>query len=93
MPSGRFKDNDNYLPRFFTPSNFAAVDAIRCEIDKHDMTMIEATYRWLLCDSALTAHDGVLIGASTHDHLTSNLAACDKARKEGGLPEPVREVS
>ena len=29
MPAGRFKDNPNYLPRFYTSPNFDALQAIR----------------------------------------------------------------
>ena len=88
---GRFLDNPNYLPRFFTPPNFEAVGAIRtaCAAASPPLSLVEATYRWLLHGSALDASrgDGILIGASSLAHAVENLAAC--AVKEH-LPAPVQ---
>ena len=42
--------------------------------------MVEATYRWLLCHSALQEDDGVLIGASSLAQLEQNLAAATGAQ-------------
>mmetsp|Transcript_8889 Transcript_8889/g.27781 ORF Transcript_8889/g.27781 Transcript_8889/m.27781 type:complete len:351 (-) Transcript_8889:161-1213(-) len=76
VAAGRFKDNPNYLPRFYTDDNFRAVDAIRAACDASGVTMIDATYAWLLNHSALGATDGVLLGASSLDQLDANLNAC-----------------
>lgn len=75
VKKGRFKDNPNYLPRFYTPSNFEALSLIRTACDDEswagddnnnsNLTMVEATYRWLLRHSALTENDGLLLGASS----------------------------
>ena len=73
---GRFRKNPNYLPRFYTDANFRAVQVIREACEKEGLTMIEATYRWLLCHSALTAKDGLLLGASSLAQLDENMAAC-----------------
>ena len=62
VAKGRFKENQNYLPRFYTPENFEAIRLIQAECDKINITMIEATFRWLLCHSALKPElDGFLI--------------------------------
>ena len=37
--------------------------------------MVDATYRWLLCHSALNSKDGLLIGASSLQQLDQNLQA------------------
>ena len=39
---GRFKDNPNYLPRFYTPANFAAVDAIRAACEAAGLSLVQA---------------------------------------------------
>ena len=61
-------NNQNYLPRFYTAANLKAVHIIRraCQ-EAGDISMVEATYRWLLLHSALRAEcgDGVLLGASS----------------------------
>mmetsp|Transcript_30405 Transcript_30405/g.66827 ORF Transcript_30405/g.66827 Transcript_30405/m.66827 type:complete len:403 (+) Transcript_30405:55-1263(+) len=83
--AGRFKKNPNYLPRFYTPSNFEAVEMIRGACDEAGLSMVEATYKWLLRHSALTAEDGVLLGASSMTQLEQNMEACNAAAdKDGG---------
>lgn len=91
VPKGRFKDNPNYLPRFYTDENFKGVELIRTSCEEAGISMIEATYRWLLCHSALQGEDGVLVGASSVAQLEENLAACHVSSQENngtidGLP-------
>jgi len=76
--AGRFKDNPNYLPRFYTEPNFMAVERIRAACAEHSLGMVPATYAWLLRHSALDAScgDGVLLGASSEDQLAENLTSC-----------------
>ena len=74
--AGRFKDNANYLPRFYTDSNFEAVERIRVACDDADISMVAATYAWLLDHSALREDDGVLLGASSLEQLDACLEAC-----------------
>lgn len=87
VQKGRFKNNENYLPRFYTEANFRAIDIIRRACDEEEISMIEATFRWLLCHSSLGDNDGVLLGASSVDQLDQNLKACDAAREKGPLSE------
>ena len=91
VPQGRFKNNPNYLPRFYTDPNFQAVEAIRVACEAHDLTMVDATYCWLLRHSALSHTDGILLGASSLEQLDANLVACSKA-KEARLPPEVRQA-
>ena len=78
-PKGRFLNNDNYLPRFYTNSNFDAVEQLKvaCAAAEPPLTLVQATYRWLARGSALdaTRGDGVLIGASSTQQAAENLAA------------------
>lgn len=85
VAAGRFKDNANYLPRFYTDANFQAVETIQAALPE-GMGLIPATYQWLLRHSALTEHDGVLLGASSIAQLDSNLAACTAAGEAEDLP-------
>ena len=87
---GRFKNNANYLPRFYTPGNFRAISLIRSACEAANITMVEGTYMWLLRHSALGENDGLLIGASSMEQLESNLRACEKAKEGEGLPEEVK---
>jgi len=93
VPKGRFKNNPNYLPRFYTPANFEALEVIREACEKAEISMVEATYKWLLFHSALDADkgDGLLIGASSLEQLDANLKACS-VFEDGQLPLNVREA-
>lgn len=80
-PPGRFKDNPNYLPRFYTEPNFEAVGRIAEACAAAGITTTEGSFRWLLHGSALQPDhgDGLLVGASTVQHLKENLGACASA--------------
>lgn len=85
VAQGRFKNNENYLPRFYTSANFEALSLIRAQCETDNISMVEATYRWLLCHSALSETDGFLLGASSLEQLDQNLAACKAAATKEGL--------
>jgi len=89
---GRFKDNQNYLPRFYTAANFKALNLIRkrCEID--GLSMVEASYRWLLRHSGLKETDGILIGASSLNQLDQNLEACMSASEKDSLSQEMLDT-
>jgi len=76
--AGRFKDNPNYLPRFYTEANFKATERIRAACAEQGLGMVPATYSWLLRYSVLDASkgDGVLLGASSVEQFEENMAAC-----------------
>ena len=88
VPAGRFKDNPNYLPRFYTDANFAALQAIAAACNAAGVAVLDATYAWMLRHSALGEADGLLLGASSLEQLDANLGACAKAA-DGALPPPV----
>jgi aflatoxin B1 aldehyde reductase len=80
---GRFANqNPNYVPRFLTTANFRAVDALREALESYhresneSISMVEASYRWLVHHSVLQAQDGIIIGASSLTQLQQNLRAC-----------------
>jgi len=73
IKEGRFKDNENYLSRFYTPVHFEAVSLIQNACQSEGLDMIEATFRWLFFHSCLKREDGILIGASSDTQLEENL--------------------
>lgn len=84
---GRFTHRPNYQGRYWKKSYFDAVEIIKSAAEKHEITSIEATYRWLAYHSMLNGErgDGILIGASKISHLKQNMEAVDK----GPLPDDV----
>lgn len=84
---GRFTHRPNYQNRYWKRSCFDAVALLKDAADKHGITVIEATYRWLRHHSMLDGErgDAIIIGASKLDHLRQNMAAM----KAGPLPEDI----
>lgn len=84
---GRFTHRPNYQKRYWKKSFFDAIDIIKRAAEKHGITSIEATYRWLAYHSMLDGErgDAILIGASKQEHLKQNMAAVEA----GPLPEEV----
>ena len=83
---GRFKNNENYLPRFYTDANFLAIDTIKAALPP-GMDLITATYIWLRRHSSLGSGDGILLGASSLEQLDGNLNACEAAENCDPLPQ------
>ena len=84
---GRFTHRPNYQKRYWKKSFFDAVDLIGKAAEKHGITTIEATYRWLAYHSMLDSErgDAILIGASKLSHLKQNMEAV----LAGPLPEDI----
>ncbi len=82
---GRFTNRPNYQGRYWKKSFFDALELIRTAAERHGITPVEATYRWLAYHSMLCGArgDAILVGASKRSHLEQNLAAV----KAGPLPE------
>ena len=84
---GRFTHRPNYQGRYWKKSFFEAVEVIKAAAEKHGISSIEATYRWLAYHSMLDGArgDAILIGASKLSHLQQNI----KTVHAGPLPEDV----
>jgi aflatoxin B1 aldehyde reductase len=88
---GRFKNNPNYLPRYYTDSNFDALTLIESSLPG-GLDLISASYQWLLRHSSLRPTDGVLLGASSLEQLDNNLRACLSAAEAAPLPAATLEA-
>ncbi|MBP5468664.1 MAG: aldo/keto reductase [Candidatus Riflebacteria bacterium] len=87
---GRFTYRPNYQARYWKKSYFEAAGLIKEACKKYDITIIEATYRWLAYHSMLKADraDGLIIGASRLSQLEQNIEGFNK----GELPSDLLEV-
>eukprot|EP00038_Savillea_parva_P019930 m.29709 g.29709 ORF g.29709 m.29709 type:complete len:342 (+) comp4624_c0_seq1:60-1085(+) len=79
VQEGRFKDNKNYLDRYYKPDTFEALDIIAAACEKAGLSMTQATYSWMMHHSVLGDDDGLLLGASKITHLEENLKCCKEA--------------
>jgi aflatoxin B1 aldehyde reductase len=76
--------------RYWNEFYFDALDAIHGSAAKHGFTDAEVALRWLEHHSELKREydDAIIIGASSIEHLETNLADLEK----GPLPEDVVEA-
>ena len=63
-----------YRRRYWDEAHFDAVEQLRSVASDAGLSLVELSFRWLLSRSLV---DAVLVGASSIEHLESNLAACE----------------
>ncbi|KAG0060768.1 hypothetical protein BGZ89_011976 [Linnemannia elongata] len=84
---GRYDPNTRFgklfRDRYWTKTNFEAVQDLTKVATANNLTLLEATLRWMRHHSGLVAKDGIIIGASTVAQLEESLTELDK----GPLPE------
>ncbi|MBR5513601.1 MAG: aldo/keto reductase [Ruminococcus sp.] len=82
---GRFTNRPNYKNRYWKKSYFDAVGELKKICEKYGISIIEATYRWMMYHSMLNTErgDAVIIGASKLSQVEQNIAAVNS----GELPE------
>lgn len=82
---GRFTHRPNYQKRYWKKSYFDAMQLIKNACDICNISIVEATYRWLAFHSMLNGErgDAIIIGASKLNHLKQNMQAI----KSGPLPD------
>lgn len=97
VPSeGRYSNTNEtvgkmYRKRYFQDATFNALRLIEPVVAKHNLTLVEVGFRWLMHHSKLKisdGNDGIIIGMSSQAQLESNLKDIEK----GPLPEDVIEA-
>ena len=88
VKQGRFKgvQGTNYRNRYWQNSKFEAVQIIENAIQKYNkenndnLTILQASLRWIMHHSWLNENDAVILGASSIKHYKDNLKSlkCDK---------------
>lgn len=95
--SGRFSNTSSmmgqrYRERYFKDATFDALRIVEPVVQKHNLTLIETAFRWLVHHSKLDIGagrpDGIILGVSSQQQLESNLTDLEK----GPLPEEVIKV-
>ncbi|RPB12267.1 aflatoxin B1 aldehyde reductase member 2 [Morchella conica CCBAS932] len=93
--SGRFSNTNPsgsiYRARYFNDHYFNALKLIEPVAEKHNLTMVEIAFRWLLHHSVLNiknGNDGIILDVSSQKQLEENLDQLEK----GPLPSEVVEV-
>ncbi|GAB7322302.1 hypothetical protein MBLNU13_g03280t1 [Cladosporium sp. NU13] len=94
--SGRFSDKEGtrggmYRKRYFKDATFEALAVIEPVVQKHNLTLLETAFRWVIHHSKLNVidgNDGIIIGVSSEAQLEGNLKDVEK----GPLPTEVLEA-
>lgn len=86
---GRFTYRPNYKDRYWKPVYFEAIDNIKLHCAKHNISITEAAFRWMVHSSMLSTQreDGIIIGVSKKNHMKDNI---DYIQKEE-LPKEIIE--
>jgi len=85
---GRFATFDGYQERYWLPGYFNVINGVTAKCKSNGIAPSDAAIRWLIHHSALAtpwAKHGVILGASSFEHLQQNL----EAMQGEALPKPV----
>lgn len=69
------------------PSMHTGIRDLQAVLKSHDITLTEASLRWIVYHSALKEGDGVTLGASSISHVKANTEDIAK----GPLPQEVQD--
>ena len=85
---GRMDSMKQFQSMYVNETSLRLHDELAKKCEENNMTMKEATLRWLLHHSILEKDDGVIIGGSSMEQMDENLKACEM----GPLPASVVEA-
>jgi aflatoxin B1 aldehyde reductase len=79
--SGRFSVERGYLDRYWKQEYFNVLQELQVACVDSGLKAVEVAMSWLVNHSLLDADrgDGIILGASSVDHLVQNMAACEQA--------------
>jgi len=88
---GRFKSDSGamqqrYIERYWKDDIFEALKIVQEACAKHNISMTEASLRWVRHHSQLISGDAIILGASKLDHLKENIRCATVPEK---LPEEI----
>ncbi|KAF8923099.1 hypothetical protein BGZ58_003348 [Dissophora ornata] len=75
--------SSRFRRRYWKSLNFEGVQILEKAAKENDVTLLEATLRWMRHHSSLGSIDGIIIGASSIEQLEQNLTELEK----GPLPD------
>lgn len=94
VKAGRFLNRPNYQDRYWKNSFFLATDNLKRVCAKHNINIVEATYRWLAFHSMLNGMrgDSIIIGASRLEQLKQNMNTISEGELPGDIVEAYQEA-
>jgi aflatoxin B1 aldehyde reductase len=87
---GRFAPDRGYLDRYWKQDYFDVLQELQNACRDSGLKPVEIAMSWLVNHSLLDTelHDGIILGASSIEHLTQNMAACS----QGALDPAILDI-
>jgi aflatoxin B1 aldehyde reductase len=87
---GRFQRERGYVERYWKQAYFDVLRELQQACDASGIKPVEVAMSWLVNHSLMQAEhgDGIILGASSVEHLQQNMAACASAP----LPQPIIDI-
>jgi aflatoxin B1 aldehyde reductase len=87
--SGRFRVERGYLDRYWKKDYFDVLRELRRACAESGLKPVAVAMSWLANHSLMDAArgDGIILGASSLDHLRQNMAACEQAPLDASILE------
>lgn len=79
----RFHEMPVFGQIYLTDDTIEALKKMNAMCKENEMSMMEATMRWLMHHSALEEQDAIILGSSSKEQIDATLSACEK----GPLPK------
>ena len=85
--SGRFSVERSYLDRYWKKEYFDVLRELQNACTESGLKPVAVAMSWLISHSCLdaTRGDGIILGASSLDHLRQNMAACEQAPLDASI--------
>ncbi len=85
--SGRFEVERGYLDRYWKKEYFDVLHELQDACAESGLKPVTVAMSWLINHSRLdaTRGDGIILGASSLDHLRQNMAACEQAPLDASI--------
>ncbi|MCP4333838.1 MAG: aldo/keto reductase [Gammaproteobacteria bacterium] len=85
--SGRFSVERSYLDRYWKKEYFDVLREMQNACAESGLKPVAVAMSWLINHSRLdaTRGDGIILGASSLDHLRQNMAACEQAPLDASI--------
>jgi aflatoxin B1 aldehyde reductase len=87
---GRFQRERGYVDRYWKQEYFDVLRELQEACDASGIKPVEVAMSWLVNHSLMEAErgDGIILGASSVEHLQQNMAACASSP----LPQPILDI-
>jgi aflatoxin B1 aldehyde reductase len=83
--------NQMYLSRYWNKEYFEAINIVKEACEKEGLSLVDASFRWMLHHSGLKGSkgDAIILGGSSFEHLQQNMRSCAPSQQDRLLPDSI----